>query len=186
MLHPAIGHLMGEEAAGVFQGKGLDVYHLGDQPGRFHGCLALIDVLSPRGHEQHVEHLGIAGRRAEQLEVEADFFHGEGDVLISLDLHLAFELPCREPPGHLDNLGDGRIATDGDRRIPGTGAGAFHRATNGFTNRGRIHNGLLVDRVRRRWLGGIAFSAKAPATLRQLDELDRGGCYVKAYQGPGT
>ena len=98
MPHAAVGHLVAHELAGVLQRECLDVHDLGDEAGGFHRGAALVDVLGARRHEQHVEHVRIGLRFAHDLEVVADFLHGERDVLVGLDLHLSLELVRRRAP----------------------------------------------------------------------------------------
>ena len=91
-LRPFVRHLVRQQAAGVLEREGLDVHDLRGEAGRVHGGLALLDVLAAGRDEQDVEHVGIALGAALHLEVVAHLFHGEGDVLVGLQLDLALEL----------------------------------------------------------------------------------------------
>ena len=146
---------------------------------------ALLDVLGARRDQQHVEHVGIFLGRPDHFEVEADFFHREGDVLVGLHLDLALELVLAQGARHLDDLGDRGIAADRDGGFLGAGAGALHGALDRLADGIRIDDRFLVDRVRRSRLGRVGLHAVLATAHAELDELDRGGSDVQAEQGSG-
>jgi hypothetical protein len=171
-----------QQLARVLDGECLDVHDSGLESGRLDGHLALLDVLGARRDEQHVDHVGIAFAIADDLEVEADFFHREGDVLICLELDLAFEVRRAQILRHLDDFGDGGITADRDSRFTCLGPGAFVRATNGFAYGIGIDDRFFVDGVRGRRFGRVGFDPVAPTTFNELDELYRRGRDIEANE----
>ena len=152
-----VRHLVRQQLARVLDGERLDVDDASLQAGRLDGDLALLDVLRARRDEQHVDHVGIALAVADDLEVEADFFHRERDVLIGLQLDLAFEIARAQVLRHLDHFRDRRVAADRDRGFARLRAGALMRATNGFADGFGVDDRFFVDGVRRRGLGCVGF-----------------------------
>jgi hypothetical protein len=142
---PAVRHLMSQQTAGVLERERFDVDDLRGQARSGAGGNTLLDVLRARGHEQYVEHVRIFFRRTDDLEVEADFFHRERDVLVGLHLHLALELVLAQGARHLDHLGDRRVAADGHRRVFSARAGALHCALDGFADGTCVDDGFFVD-----------------------------------------
>ena len=102
---------MRHELAGVFQREGLDIDHLSRQSGGADRRLPLIDIIGTCRNEQHVHELGILLVRSDDLVVEADLLHRERDVLVGLNLDLAFQIPFGETGRHLDDFGDCGVAT---------------------------------------------------------------------------
>ena len=90
---------------------------------------------------------------------------------------------ARSDARHLDDLGDGGVAADRHGDFAALGAGALHRAANGFADGFRIDDGLFVDGVLRRRLGRIGLDPVLPARLGKLDELDRGSRDIETQQG---
>jgi hypothetical protein len=129
-----IGHLVRQQLAGVLEREGLDVDHPRMEARGLDCGTALVDVLGAGGHQQHIQHFRVALEVADHLEVEADLLHRKRDVLVGLHLDLAFELTPGQPLRHLDDLGDGRVAADGDGDITGLGAGALDRALDRLTH----------------------------------------------------
>ena len=146
---------MAHQSAGVLEGKSLDVDDVRGQSGGLHGRLALLDVLGARRHQEHVQHVGILLRGADDLIVVADLFHREGNVLVGLHLDLALEFVFAEGLRHLDDFGDRGVAADRDGRQAALRSGALHRAPDRLTHGFRIDDGLLVDGIVRRRLRGI-------------------------------
>ena len=105
--------------------------------------------------------------------------------MVSLHFDLAFELVLAQGPRHLDDLGDGGIATDGDGDIFGACTGALDRPLDRLAYSARIDDGLFIDRVRRSRLCGVGLHAILATTHADLDELHRGGGYVQTDQGSG-
>ena len=148
-----------------------------------HRGRALLDVLAAGRDEQHVEHVGIALGAALHFEVVADFFHREGDVLVRLQLDLAFELALVQRRGHLDDLRDRGVAADRDGGVLGARAGALVCAAHGFADGLDVDDRLLVDGVHGRRLGRVGLEAVAITAHAELDELDRRGRDVEAEHG---
>ena len=168
--------------ARVLDGEGLDVDDARLQAGRLDGDLALLDVLRARRDEQHVDHVGVALAVADDLEVEADFLHRERNVLVGLELDLAFEIGRAQILRHLDHFRDRGVAADRDGRFARLRAGALVRAANRFADGFGVDDGFFVDGVRRGGLGCVGFDP-IPATARdQLDELHRRGGDIEADQ----
>ncbi len=174
-VHAAVGHLMTHERAGVLEGERLHIDDMGGESGRLHGGLALLHVLGAGGDQKHVQHVRILVGRTHDLVVVADFFHGEGDVLVGLHLDLSLELVLAEALGHLDDFGDGRIARNRDGGEAALGARALDRAADGFTDRLRIHDGFLVDGVVGSRLRRIRLHPVLATRQGELDQLHRGG-----------
>jgi hypothetical protein len=149
------------------------------------GCDTLLDVLRASRDQQHIEHVGILFRWANDFVVEAHFFHREGDVLIRLHFDLTLELVLAQGPRHLDDFGDRRITTDGHGHVFGAGTGALYRTLDRLTYGARIDDGFFIDRVRRGCLSGIGLHAILATTHADLDELHRGGGDVQTDQGSG-
>jgi len=160
----------------------VDVDDLRRQPGRLHGVLALLDVLGALGDQQHVHQLRVVLVRAHDLEVEADLVHRERDVLVGLDLDLALEVAFGKARGHLDNLGDRRVAGDRDGDVGRPGAGALDGASNRLADSLGVDDGLFVDGGRRRRFGRVGLYPVPLSALRQLDQLDRRGRDVQPQQ----
>ena len=173
---------MGHQLTGVFQREGLDIHHLGNEAGRFDGRTALIYILRAGGNQQDIQHVGIGFRIAHDLEVVADFFHREGDVLIGLDLNLAFELILAEGLRQLDDLGDRGITADGNRHVARLAAGTLDRPAYRLTHGRSVNDGFLVDRVGWGRLGRVALGPTILRAPADLDQLDGGGRYVKSDQ----
>jgi penicillin-binding protein 1A len=129
-------------------------------------------------------HVGLLLVRAHDLEVVADFLHGERDVLVGLHLDLRLEVALVQAARHLDDLGDRGVAADRDRRFLRARAAALQGALDRLADRFGVDDRLLVDRAVRRGLRRVRLDAVLVAALRQLDELDRGGRYVQSDQGP--
>ena len=182
LVGAGVRHLMGQQLARVLDGECLDVDDPRLQPGRLDGDLALLDVLGARRDEQHVDHVGIALAVADDLEVEADFLHRERNVLVCLQLDLAFEIRRAQILRHLDHFRDRGVAADRDRRFAGLRAGAFVRAANRFADGIGVDDGFFVDGVRRRRLGCVGLDPIPATALDELDELHRGGRDIKADQ----
>ena len=149
---------------------------------RVDGRLSLLDVFGTRGDEQHVHELGVLFIRTDDLIVEAHLFHREGDVLIRLDLDLAFQVPLRETRGHLDHLGDGRVAADCNRDIGGLGSRALYGATNRLADSLRVDDGLFAHRAGGRGLCCVGLDPIALTALRELYQLDRRCRDIEAQQ----
>ena len=109
-----VRHLMAHERTGVLQRERLDVDDVRGQAGSLHRGLPLLHVLGARRNQQHIQHVRVLLGGTHDLIVVADLLHREGDVLIGLHLDLALELVLPEALGHLNDLGDGGVARDGD------------------------------------------------------------------------
>ena len=106
--------------------------------------------------------------RPSQVENQADLFHWEGNVLVSLNFDLAFEVSFGEARGHLNDLRNCRIAADRDGNIRCLCASAFDRAANGFADGFSVNNRFLADGTGRCWLRGLGLDSKALSALRQF------------------
>ena len=173
---------MREQLAGVLEREGLDVHELRDEPRGVHRRDALLDVLRSRGDQQDVAHVRVLLRRAEHLEVVADLFHRERDVLVRLHLYLLLEVGVRQVLRHLHGLGDGRIARDRDRAFLRPHARALDRPADRVADGRGIDDRLLVDGVVGGRLGRVGLDPVLPARLGQLDQLDRRRRDVEADQ----
>jgi hypothetical protein len=171
-----------QQLAGVFYGESLHIHDSRLQAGCLDGHLALLDILGACRNEQYVDHVRIALAIADDFEVEADLFHRERDVLIRLQLDLAFQVGRVQILRHLNDFRDRGVATDRDRGFTRLGARALVGAPDGFTDRIRIDDGFLVNGVRRSRLGRVGFDAIATTAFDQLDELDGRGRNIESDQ----
>src|SRR6202034_118977 len=112
-------------------------------------------------------------RRADDLIVVADFFHGEGDVLVGLHFDLTFQFVLAERLRHLNDFGDRGITADRDGREAALGAGAFYRTADRFADRFGVDDGFFVDGVVRRRFRCIVLNAILATRHRELYELHR-------------
>ena len=158
--------------AGVLERERFDVDDLCGEAGGIHGRLALLDVVGTGRDQQDVEKLGILFIGTDDLVVEADLFHGEGDVLVGLNLDLPFEIALGEAGGHLNDLGDRGVAGNRDGDVGRFRACALHCTANRLADRLGIDNCLLADRTRRCGFSRIRLDAVAFSALRHLDQLD--------------
>ena len=155
------------------------------EPGGGAGGDTLLDVLGARRDQQHVEHVRIFLRRTDHFEVEADFLHREGDVLVGLHLDLTFELVLAQGARHLDHFRDRSVAADRDGGVFGARAGALHGALDRIADGVRVDDCFLVDRVRRSRFGGVRLDAVLAAAHAELDQLHRGGGDVQSEERSG-
>jgi hypothetical protein len=93
---------------------------------------------------------------------------------------LALELVLAEVFRHLYDLGDRRVAADGDGREPAFGARALYGSTDGFADRFRVDDGFFVDGVVGSGLRRIRLNPVLAPRHGQLNELHRRGGYVKS------
>ena len=106
--------------------------------------------------------------------------------MIGLDLDLAFQFIQAQGAGHLDDLGDCRIAAYGNGNLFRIGAGSLHGPANRFTDSFSINDRLLVDRIGRSRFRRVALSSERFARLRKLHDLDRRRRDVETDQRLGT
>ena len=173
---------MRHELAGVLEREGLHVHNLGGEASGPDRRLALLDVLAARGDQQHVVGIGIPLVGSQHLEVVAHFIHRKGDVLVGLHLDLRLEVAAAQCARHLDHLGDRGIAGNCHRHLAALGAGALHRAADRLPDCLGIHDRLLVDGVLGGGLGGVGLDTVLATPHGELDELHRGGRYVKSQE----
>ena len=185
LTHATVGNLVTQQLTGILEREGFDVDDLRQQTRCRHRCLPLFDVVGSRGNEQDVHQLGVLLVGADDLVVEADLFHRERDVLVRLDLDLAFEISLGKTRGHLDDFRDGRIATDRDGNIRCLCASPFDGTPDRLTDGLGIDYRLFTDRARWCGLRCVGLNAIPLATLRKLNELDRGGRDIEAQQRLG-
>ena len=185
-LHAAVRHLVREQPARVFEGEGLDVDDAGGEPGGLHGCLALLDVLGARRHEQHVEHVGIFLGRADDLEVVAHLFHrtmaqivtvtgpgGMGKSRVAVQVARTAIPAFPDGVFHVDlaNAGDVEIALRGVAEVLGLPPSAAETPLDQLIAHARHRRLLLVldtaDRVAGLGsaLGALAAASSTAATL---------------------
>src|ERR1700719_4012531 len=74
------------------------------------------------------------------------------------------------------------IAGNCHRHLAALGAGALHRAADRLPDCLGIHDRFLVDGVLGGRLGGIGLDAVLATPHGELDELHRGGGYVKSQE----
>ena len=103
-------------------------------------------------------------------------------VLVSLDFDLSLEVPFGQARRHLDDLGNGRVAADGDGRVACLGAGSLDCAANRLTDRLGVDDGFFTHRTRRSRLRRVRLHAVALTALRELYQLDRRGRYIETQQ----
>ena len=181
-IQPAVRHLMAHQRAGVLQREGFHVDEVGGQARGLDRRLALFDVFRAGRDQEHVQHVRVLLRRSHDLVVVADFFHGEGDVLVGLHFDLTLEFVLAEVLRHLNHFRDGGIAADRDGGEPALGAGALHRTPDRLADRFRVHDRLFVDGVMGRGFRRIGLNAILAARHRELNELHRRGGYVKSQK----
>ena len=125
---------MTEQSAGIFERECFDIDNLCFEARGGYCRLALLDIFRSRSDQQHVHQLRVLLIRTNHFVVEADLFHRKRNVLVGLDLDLAFEVPLGKTRRHLDDFGNRGVTTNGDRNIGGLGPCAFDGAANGFTD----------------------------------------------------
>src|SRR5690606_26008871 len=171
LVHAFVRHLVGHQPAGVLQGIGLDVHNLGVQPGNVQHRLARLDVLAAGRRQQHVHHLGVVGRGADDLVIEANFFKREGNVLVRLQLDLLAELLVGQCGGHGNQLGNDGSAANGHGGVLDAGAGALDRFANRVADRLDVLYYLVHDRIGRHGLGRVGLYAVPVPGTADLDQL---------------
>jgi hypothetical protein len=126
---------------------------------------AHVDVLGTRGRQQHVIHIGVVAHRPDHLVIEADFVDRVRDVLVRLDLDLAFQIVIGKLAGHRNDAGDHGGAGHRGRAVPELGTRTRQRATNRLAYRLDFHDVLFDHGIGRQWLDRVMLDAIATAHL---------------------
>ena len=138
------------------------------------------------GDEEHI-HLPLGVARLEDLEVQIDFVHIEGDVLLRLPANLFVELFPRHL-GQRDLLHDHRVATHGRGDVLALDLRRLDRLANCVGDRTRVQERPLYDR----FVWELSHTevreleVSVLATARELDGLDRRRTDVETDERIGT
>ena len=84
---------MAQKCTSVLEGECFNIDDGGIQARRLNRVLPLLDVFSTCRDQQYVHQFGVIFVRADDFIIETDLFHRKGNVLISLDFDLPFEVP---------------------------------------------------------------------------------------------
>ena len=173
---------MTQQAAGILECERFNVDNLRCKTCGIDRCLALFDVLGARRDQQHVHQLGILIVRADDLVVETYLFHWERNVLVRLDLDLAFKVSVGEARGHLNDFSNGCVTANGDGHICCLGSRTLDGATNSLADGFCVNDGLFAHRARGGWLCRIGLDPIALPALGEFYQLDRRGRDIETQQ----
>ena len=144
--------------------------------------LLVLDQLPLGGHQEH-RHLEAFAVGIEDLEVELDVVHVEGDVLLGLPADDLAGLAFLHPV-HRDLLDDHVTAAHGRDDLLGLDAGGGEQALDGLGHDAGVHDLALDDGVvhhgRERDLG----EHRLARAVIDDDELDQPAADVQADRGP--
>jgi hypothetical protein len=174
--HPV--HRLGiVQLEGVVNRERIDVDDRGLETGLTQQGDPPVDQLAFGGNEEHV-HLQPLGVRIEDLEVQLDVGHVEGDVLLRFPADHVTGFPLAHPV-HLDLLDDHVPPADRRDHPFGLDPGGGKEAPDRLRDDAGIHDFSLDDGVRRDFGRGDPNQLRLAGSMVDHDELDDAGADVE-------
>ena len=171
-----------QQTVSALEGIGLDIDHFRGKPGEREGCFADLHVFLAACGQQHLNPLGVTRRRALNFEIDGDFFQRVGDVLVSLDLQLVFQVILGKAGFHFDGFGDDRRTSHSNRGRLDPALGLGQHARERLTDPLQLGDVLLYHCVRWKRLDGISLYLVAASRATQFEELDRSRADIDPQQ----